>query len=997
MALKKRSRDETLDDASQERKWSFNFLNIFNFFKSESGKEHSEKKQRTSNEIENERNSIRKEDFVKKDRNASNQRRELSEGISKWAVPRKSSINNSTGIYQSYYDNLRNENESLYSKSDARPENSTAKGADKDSDYSASNNRDLVPIGDSQPYSILNFSEEDQTVVRHDLSSNPIDGNIWNNELPKEDSFATVYLDENGDIARPPFINLDPRERYQLLRLKKSIETSNSLQDGLKYTVDPNETVSSISRDGKIETATQTHDMNYLQNSLNFIGMKRKTEEKLDGPIFKRAKNSHGYFSGTFFYDDVDDKVRRGSKSFKGYLGKLKKPQFSDTKDKVESFSTKENADEYTLFSRFSDHNRKTTKERSGLDQSLLSDEKVHLKLDPDYVKNNERISNLIKIKSDIPSKSTEATEPSAAFKISINPDEIKSIMEKDKSIPSSNLQAPSGVMKERGEATSSQPTLSFKNDIAEKYTDAKKTVPFGATKDKNETSEKPSFPSNSLDGIFSKTGEKPSFSFGKDQKSFSNQPEEKKTSLFEAKSQSASTIPTGNLFGKKETTADTTAKPIFKFGSQKGPADEKPALFGTSKESSSKEPFAKDKTESSSATGAAPSEGLSFQAASQEAPKAKFTFGGIKPPSSSGKPDFTFGFSTENKSLQLSEEKPLFSFGTKKDDKKEDNKEDKKEGSSGTLALKTDMDSAHMPERKKRSFAFDSQNLSQPFKLSTNNSSTLSGTSPSISTENNNLSSNKQQQQPSFTFGSAKEEPAKIPSSLATVPASAHAASAPQATNKPLFTFGSTSATSSQNPSPFTFGTLPNAPSQPKDTAVSQPELSLLANNQAVSQQQKSSLFGPVPSNPLFNFTLGNNFTGAPTFPGASASSGAPSQKPTFSFTGTLSKEASPDPSKIFGPVGIPTTSSREHTPLAFNSSQRLFSPSVQQPLPFGNAANMNNNFANGSQSFNSAAPGSMATPNFATPSFNPQNPTSTPPILRTNRKIAQMRQRRR
>ena len=83
--------------------------------------------------------------------------------------------------------------------------------------------------------------------------------------------FGSLYQDEDGNLIRPPFINLDPRERYQLLQLKRSIELSESLQKRIKYMINPNETNGKrIPGTNKVEMSTQTHDLNYLSTKLNF-------------------------------------------------------------------------------------------------------------------------------------------------------------------------------------------------------------------------------------------------------------------------------------------------------------------------------------------------------------------------------------------------------------------------------------------------------------------------------------------------------------------------------------------------------------------------------------------------------------------------------------------------------------------------------------------------------------------------------------------------------
>lgn len=237
-----------------------------------------------------------------------------------------------------------------------------------------------------------------------------------------EHEFAPLYKDDSGNLVRPPFINLDPRERYHLLQLKKSVEASEYLQSRLKYMVDPNETTSIIRADNKVDASTQTHDSEFVQRSLNFNQLRTKLALKNRKQL--KSKKGRG-FNGLFLYEPSapPEKVTMDEK-FKGYLGSVGKPEFKDDKKKDD-------------FKRLHDddtrEDRHIGKRRSGVENARQG-KSLDTTLDKDFVERSEKISNLIKLKdTGVQNREKPRVGPSAGFNFEINKASIDSIMEKRK------------------------------------------------------------------------------------------------------------------------------------------------------------------------------------------------------------------------------------------------------------------------------------------------------------------------------------------------------------------------------------------------------------------------------------------------------------------------------------------------------------------------------------------------------------------------------------
>lgn len=154
--------------------------------------------------------------------------------------------------------------------------------------------------------------------------ASPLDGftheyilppDIGNGHLSGDESdYAAVYEDENGEIVRPPFINLDPRERYNLLQLKKSVEASEFLQKRLNQSEsDQRSSVSKI-------------DENHLSNFNALRSRLAKVNRRN-----RQRKSAKGFFGGEFTYDAVSKPLQQSvNHKSGGTIGILNKPTFDN-------------------------------------------------------------------------------------------------------------------------------------------------------------------------------------------------------------------------------------------------------------------------------------------------------------------------------------------------------------------------------------------------------------------------------------------------------------------------------------------------------------------------------------------------------------------------------------------------------------------------------------------------------------------------------------------
>ncbi|CUM65736.1 uncharacterized protein PRCAT00003384001 [Priceomyces carsonii] len=309
-------------------------------------------------------------------------------------TPRFSTLSSNIGSYQTFSDSFRFQKEELNNDLERRVSHVYDDAIAKDG-----------TIDDDELDEKSLFADLRQNGI-HVNATPPMLDQDREDSLPLiiEHEFAPLYTDDEGNLIRPPFINLDPRERYHLLQLKRSITASEALKERIKYMVDPNETVSHIdSATNKVETATQTRDENFLEESLIFPSFKRKSQMPINSRSLKRAKNNHGFFVGEFFYDSNEALKGPASNKLEGYLGSIAKPA----------------------------HVKKDINGKS----SAKGNESHDLSLDSEYVKKAESISNIIKLKTGGESKKVEnkkeTIKPSSGFQFSLDNDKISSVINK--------------------------------------------------------------------------------------------------------------------------------------------------------------------------------------------------------------------------------------------------------------------------------------------------------------------------------------------------------------------------------------------------------------------------------------------------------------------------------------------------------------------------------------------------------------------------------------
>ena len=410
--------------------------------------------------------------------------------------------------------------------------------------------------------------------------------------------YAPLYQDESGNIVRPPFINLDPRERYQLLQLKRSIETSEALQNRIKYMVNPNETHSrKIRGTNKVETSTQTHDINYLNSTLNF---KRKLEPLNsihDRPVKKQKRR--GFSMEPFEYDIKTIEPVVSTTSLTGVLGNVSKPKFKDSTaiedNKITHIIPRE--DEEPILKKFAQ------KSASGNRDLFGRQDTSNLKLDDNYIKQSDSISDIIKVKDNLDNSKTtkkNTVGPSSGFKFNINKDDFKEVIdarrENDKMFNSSKA-VNTALFGQKSDDKNEKEELATK--------DSKPLFLFGEPKKLEQSSlfnktdsDKKEAPKFSFGGQPTQSKEAPKFTFGKTitpeepKESIDSGKERleelKKPSLFsfgktEEKKPTVDSAKVG-LFGNKK--ESESSKPQFSFGTKKDTENAPVFSFGGKKES---------------------------------------------------------------------------------------------------------------------------------------------------------------------------------------------------------------------------------------------------------------------------------------------------------------------------------------------------------------------------------------------------------------------------
>lgn len=854
-----------------------------------------------------------------------------------------------------------------------------------------------------------------QLQAENDLGAEYQDDDVHNHEIDNDDEtqqgggnlpliieheFAPLYRDVNGNLVRPPFINLDPRERYQLLQLKKSVEASESLQNRIKYMTNPLETHSKrIPQTNKVETSTQTHDLNSLSNSLNFV-RKRRIERDVvsDEPRTKKTKNTNGYFVCDFDYEVAEEppKKNKSSSNLQGYLGEVSTPSIKDKLPKEEGV--------------------KSTSQRYGLDD-LFSGKKSRedVKLDSEYLANSKyrekkaTVENIaLTLPKSLPSSSLFAakTPPTASSGATSAPSETKSLFGASNgsggSAPTTSLPSFSFGKKASSEEQDEPKRKRTLGDLDESAK-AKPAFSFGSgSEGSNPTAgnAKPvlNFGSKSTElksnspAILSdvktdhKTSEavpqKQTFSFGVPDKkdepkvdfSFGSKSTEKKDDV--PKLNFSFGAAPGTSSEKKDDT--TIPKPLFSFGAPSATADKKidvqnPAfsLGGSTVSTEKKEDSAKPafsfgldkKLESTSTNSTSQATG-----GEKDGTKAAFSFGSNVAPkegTSSPSPSFSFGSSTAPISTEKKNDipKPAFSFGETKSVAPV-----KPAFSFGAESSTSSVTPTSSDKRKDNVPVFNFGTTAKPASPFTFGSSTAAqNTTGNISTD--------QASKPAFSFGSTSQQKPPLPLST---PTQAGAGINPKA--------------SSQSPAPFSFGST-GAGASPK---VETPKPISTAFSFGNNISNGSNAFGGGStfnlSTPLNDKTLGGG--GLPQlqqlqlqqilqpFSFGQANSGVSSSQQFAFGTGASIGTAVSNPN------------SREVSP-AFNfqksgaSSSPNLNVGFQHQTPIQPLLVPNINFASGGTA--------SADPSAIFSSTTPPPTTGTPPLVRGGRRIALPRSRRR
>lgn len=783
-----------------------------------------------------------------------------------------------------------------------------------------------------------------------------------------EHEFAPLYDDGQGNLVRPPFINLDPRERYQLLQLKKSIEASEFLQNRLKYMIDPDETTSITRPNNKVDSSTQTFNKDFLVKSLNFDAV--RTKLALSNRKNRRTKRGRGLFSGEFYYEPVEPKPKAQAEletpKLSGYLGKLSLPAFKNA-TKISGPKPFPDDDSAQDLSRIT----KSTSQRAGLEEAIRTGQPKAAVLDEDYVKKTEKISSIIKIKDQpIPAKST-SVGPGSGFNFEIKKDDFGSILktrnDDDELVKKSSIPTLSEL--------SLKPLLKLQDTQKPAVESSVGEPLFGgaANASSKEKTEPP----------------KPAFSFNISKSS--DKPSEAKLDAKEDSLLAASSRP-DSLFG---TSLSATPKPAFNFGSKpsepekdstaakvlitfgaKPPASDAPKLtFSFSKPASTDLgeqkkllTFGDGAIQSKSAP---PTSGL-FGSKSADTPKSaekteapKFSFGEKK-----NSPQISFVEKKVSPQLSFGEKKdaPQFSFGEKKDTPKISfgDKRDAPSISFGKVDSAPSTTSFSFSGNKPATSAFsfggkaDTKPTSEEGSVATAKTKESEGLKTLATSVSFNFTAPSQQQPPALEskgsqFGVKRdredEPPTKrmlsgkspalgakstteLPKFLLGTAGSSQPLSLTPGDGKkdnsepPNFSFGQTSGNKAATPTPaFSFGNKEaptfsfgqNTGNAAKDTtsvfSFSSKETTPKPQVEGSSDSKPTFSFGNTASNgTLAPFSFGNNATTQP----------ATEMKSRFSF----GQSATTDPALIFG-GGAPAP--------AFS-----FSAAANQPAEsaFGNAS---------------------------------------------------------
>lgn len=919
------------------------------------------------------------------------------------SVPRSSSVGGNLSRYQAISETLRSEKVAINGDTEQRRMSVVAESAANMQGF----DRDLSPS--------LN-------IPRDSILPANIDMDIDENELPLviEHEFAPLYRDGSGNLVRPPFINLDPRERYNLLQLKKSVEASEFLHNRLKFMVDPDETTSIIKPNNKVESSTQTHDKEFLNRTMNFTLLKSKLAS--NSKRYRRSKAGPGFFSGEFSYDTAKAQpVTPADPQLAGYLGTISKPEFikAQTNDGPKKLPDDD--------SQTSSRSRRSVGERAGLEEALRSGKAAEMTVDQDYLDKTEKLSSIIKVKG-LASDNKKLLGPSSGFNFGINKDSIGSIIKKRKEddelvLKSSapNFKSPEksgffGISTEKSLVDTSEqplvklsskpmPAFSFGNaksdttQVDSKALESKENVlpkfNFGAKKAPEPSStpitfgaskEKPSISFGAKPESAKETT--PSFSFGP--KGSSEPLGSPAFSFGKAKSNEPSLSNVAELpkfsFGSKKDEEKPATTPKFSFGQKNDeaivPAGEKDApkpLFGVKNgdltkvpEASSSISFGEKKQDTPKLTFGTLTEApkLSFGTTDTKEDATKITFGSTPSATITPSNKRTHGTNDEDKTEEATKK---FSFGATTDAPKFSFGAKPAEASSTIFGQTPKTDTKPATEAPK--FSFGNKESTPSFSFGQNAAGDAKEATPAFSFSSKEstpkpfLFGSTDAAKPAFSFGAA--QPAE-----AAKPAFSFGKTETPEVPKPAFTFGQTA---SADPA-LIFGGSSNAP-QPSFGLNTEPTpFKLGAPAQKVGEGftfgGANSAFGSAsrsatPSNPTFNVSA----------PASSANLTAPTSNFAFgannSFAGNSTSpfgqnQQMPNPATVFG------GNTAQPAPFTFGGAGAPFSA----PGSFGLASRENTPPVFGGQ-----------------PAINGQAPGQpfTPPLAMQGRKIAHMRNRKR
>lgn len=774
--------------------------------------------------------------------------------------------------------------------------------------------KDLSPNLNSMPrQSILPTMDHDMEYN----NSDDYDARPYNELVEQE--IAPLYEDDDGNLVRPPVINLDPSERYHLLQLKRSVEMSEYLQSRLKYMVDPDETTSVAISDTKVSTTTQTSGVDGFDRRLNFNHLRSKLSRTRKQ---RQQRKGKGFFLGEFYYQPAGpkkiDSVSNGG-TLKGYLGEVKKPRFEEQKsDKPKPlFPDQETTPKVDL-----DRNRRA-------DLGLLVGKKDEPELDKDYL---DKTESLIKMKeaNDGPAKKP-AVGPSSGFNFEINKNSLGSILQRRKDdnerVEKASAVSDNQIAEEEGKKA----LFGFPSSTA---AEQPKNLATGGTEES-----KPLFLFGSKSGSGSKTTEKlasdstklldkkdetpkPAFSFG--------HPSSKQ--LFPAKDDDEKKEKTTFSFGKSDSKPlfggstsledkteqnkekETSGAPKFSFGEAKSLDSAPKFSFGEVKKSDSAPKFSFGEAKSSDN---APK--FSFETPKTEASSTMPPFGGsttVKITNTkTDPPKFLFGLSTDNKDEgeddgpSRKRQAPLtFDFGkTEKKEEKSDAKPTFSFGKSNESANSTIGDATKSDAPL---FSFGEKKETTPlfsFGGSEKKGSPLFDSTKKDATTFNFGGTEKKDNATPFKFGSAATDSASL--KLGETSDSKDASKEAQKEDTPKFSFGSTS-TKDSTPS-FSFG------AKSDDTKLNEKKTEASALSTAPqfsfekpkSEEPQNSTEAPkfsfgTTKSVSPSFTFGASKPGETSFGGSKADT-AKESTPVFSVS---SKETTPKPFLFGEPAAKPS-----------------------------------------------------------------------------------------